>query len=87
MAYAFISDEYPPHTIFRRFNTIHTPGTDLTRAQSNQLQTLYEPAVDPFRPSTNVKRAHSHPPHMRIVPETSGDKPATNHNRTFSDEL
>ena len=76
MAYAFISDEYPPHTIFPRFNTIHTPGTDLTRAQSNQLQTLYEPAVSPFKPSTNVKRALSHPPHVTIGPETSGNTPS-----------
>ena len=86
MAYAFISDTYPPHTIFLRFDIIHTPGTDPSRPQSNHLQTLYEPAVGPFRPSTNVKRAHSHPPHMRTVPETSGNKPASYLNRPLSDE-
>ncbi len=87
MAYAFISGANPPHTIFLRFNTTHTPGTDLTRPQSSRLQTRHEPAVGPFRPSTNVKRAHSHPPHTTIGPETSGNKPASNLNRTLSDEI
>ena len=86
-AYAFIPDAYPPHTIFLRFNIIHTPGTDPSRPQSNRLQTLYKPAVDPFKPSTNVKRAHSHPPHTTIGPETSGNTPASNLNRTHSDVL
>ena len=87
MVYAFIPGAYPPHTIFLRFNTIHTPRTDPSRPQSNHPQTLYEPAVGPFKPSTNVKRAHSHPPHITIGSETSGNKPASNLNRTLSDEL
>ena len=86
-AYAFIPGTYPPHTIFLRFNTIHTPGTDPSRPQSNRLQTRHEPAVGPFKPSTNVKRAHSHPPHITIGPETSGITPASNLNRPHSDEL
>ena len=33
--YAFISAAYPLHTIFLHFNTIYTPGADVTRPQSN----------------------------------------------------
>ena len=81
MAYAFISDTYPPHTIFLRFYTIHIPGTDPSRPQSSRLQTPYGPAVVPFRPSTNVKRALSHPPHTTIKPETYRLKPSANPHR------
>ncbi len=55
-SYAFRCRIAPASLSYERFNTRHTPSTDVIRPHSNQQRTRYKPATSAFVPATHENR-------------------------------